>query len=73
MNASEPVITSSSGYSAFQDRDSRIVIMDSAGKQLTRFLTFPILSLAVLSNGNVVVASPVGKHFLMCTIQRVGY
>jgi hypothetical protein len=41
-----------------------LVIIDSDGKQSARFPTYPILSPAILSSGNIVVASPVGNTFL---------
>ncbi|MEK6303765.1 MAG: hypothetical protein AABO41_23920 [Acidobacteriota bacterium] len=58
------VLTNPNGLGAYQEGDSTVVVFDSANKQVARFPTYPIVSMAVLSNGNVLVASPVGKRFL---------
>lgn len=58
------VITNPDGLGVYQEGDSTVVVLDSANKQVGRFSTYPIVSMAVLSNGNVLVASPVGKRFL---------
>jgi hypothetical protein len=41
-----------------------VLIIDSTGRQVSRFRTYPAVSLGVLRNGNVVVASPVRERFL---------
>ena len=58
------VVTNPDGLGVYQDGDSNVVVFNSANQQVGRFPTHPIVSLAVLRNGNVLVASPVGKHFL---------
>ncbi len=63
-NTSKPDSSRTNYYVAYQDKDLKVVLLDWAGKQLARFATYPVYSLNVLSNGNLVVASPVGKNFL---------
>ena len=58
------VITNPDGLGVYQDGDSTVVVLDPANKQVARFPTYPIVSLAVLRSGNVLVASPAGNHFL---------
>ncbi|HKP13777.1 MAG TPA: hypothetical protein VJZ91_16770 [Blastocatellia bacterium] len=63
-NTPKPALSDARSYTAYQDSDSKVFILDSTGKQVARFSTYPVYSLNILSNGNVVVASPVGKNFL---------
>jgi hypothetical protein len=63
-STSKPVPSGTNRYTAYQDKDAKVIILDSTGKQLAKFSTYPVYSLSVLSNGNLVVASPVGKNFL---------
>jgi hypothetical protein len=63
-STSKPAPSGTNRYTAYQDKDSKVIILDSTGKQLAKFSTYPVYSLNVLSNGNLVVASPVGKNFL---------
>lgn len=63
-NTSKLATSGVRGYTAYQDADSEVVILDSTGKQVAKFSTYPVYSLHILGNGNLVVASPVGKNFL---------
>lgn len=63
-NASEPMFKSSSGYAVYQDGYAGVFVLDSAGRISAKFPTYPIESLGILSNGNIIIASPVGKNFL---------
>ena len=49
---------------AYIDGNSKVVLAEPKGRILGKFNTPPAISLAVLRNGNVVVASPTEKHFL---------
>lgn len=50
--------------SAYLDRDFRINISSLTGKPLAKFSSYPVFSLAFLSNGDIVVASPLKKHLI---------
>jgi hypothetical protein len=63
-NASEPVTSGADGYIAYQDSDLKVITVDPTGKQSLPFSAYPAYSLGALSNGTVVVASPVGNNFL---------
>lgn len=63
-NTPKPALSGAHRYTAYQDQDSKVFILDQTGQQVAKFSTYPVYSLNVLSNGNVVVASPVGKNFL---------
>lgn len=62
--ASGPMVTSTSGYAVYQDGYAGVFVLDSAGRISAKFPTYPIESLGILSNGNIIIASPVGKNFL---------
>lgn len=63
-SAPGPMVTGRSGYDVYQDGEAGVVVLDSAGKLSAKFLTYPIASLGILSNGNIVVASPLRNNFL---------
>jgi len=58
-----PLVVPSRQYIAYID-GARVVIAGSDGMILNHINTPPGISLAVLSNGNIVVASPMRNHFL---------
>jgi hypothetical protein len=64
ISTAGPLALHSSGYMAYVDADSNIVLADHKGKLLRKLKTPPAISLALLSNGNIVVASPTQNHFL---------
>jgi hypothetical protein len=49
---------------AYIDGNSKVVLSETKGRILRKIETPPAISLAVLRNGNVVVASPTQKHLL---------
>lgn len=61
---SNPIASRSDGYTVYQDKDLKIITIDPTGKQIVPYSAYPAYSLGVLSNGTVVVASPVGNNFL---------
>ncbi len=61
---SGPIAIGVNRYTAQVDKDLNVSILDPAGNLSVRFPTYPVTSLAVLSNGSVVVASPTMDHFL---------
>jgi hypothetical protein len=52
------------GLSAKADKNLTVTIFDAAGKRVASFPTLKANSMAFLSNGNLVVSSPQGEHFL---------
>jgi hypothetical protein len=64
VNSYRPVVSGPNGYTVYEDKGSMLVVIDSTGKQAVRFPTYPVFSLGALSNGNIVVASPIRNNFL---------
>ncbi|MDQ5839252.1 MAG: hypothetical protein M3379_20940, partial [Acidobacteriota bacterium] len=52
------------GYSASVIKGQEVAVWDSAGRLAADFKTYPADSLAFLSNGNLLVASPANGHLL---------
>jgi hypothetical protein len=52
------------GYSASADKSQKITVTDGTGRFTANFKTYPADSLTFLSNGNLLVASPVNGRFL---------
>jgi hypothetical protein len=63
-NASAPITSGANEYTVFQGTDLKIVTSSPTGELSAPFPAYPAYSLGVLSNGTVVVASPVGNNFL---------
>ena len=52
------------GYSASTDKGQKITVWDAAGQVAANFKSYPADSLTFLSDGNLLIASPVKGHFL---------
>lgn len=64
IETSGPIAMNSNGYTALVDKNFKIAVLDTAGNLSAEFSTYTASSLAFLSNGNIIVASPTKKHFL---------